>query len=564
MPSTGNPAAPDPDPEPTSRRQPSVPRSWSTAFYDKFVAWWYLSLPGESCSYTVSRENIPLSDSVSLVADLYRPTTKPAGTILVRTPYGIGFPSFLAWRVLAARGYQVLVVACRGTAGSSGSFYLFRDEVRDGAATVAWMRKQEWYTGSFATIGGSYLGFTQWALLAGSHEDMRVAVIASGPNDLGPLTWGSGALSPFIIAWSVLMNHIYRGDPGPPKLLPTEETVKPIMDAVPLLDGVDKFFEGEAPPWLNGILTRSDLSDPFWADFRAGDGVDKAAIPTLLFTGWYDFIRPQVMDQYAKLSARGVTVGLTIGPWNHLEAQRQTKREEFDWLEEHFTRREGRKRKAPVRVYVTGAKQWRDMENWPPSGRRRDFYLGPQGLLGGAKPSEDAQASTFVFDPANPTPTVGTPIFTRMDGGKDDDSSLAERADVLTFTTAALERSVEVLGRPEVEIFHTSSQPEADLLVRLCEVDASGRSHNVAERFLRLPETREQPLRVELSDCAHRFCPGTRLRLVVAGGSHPQYLRNFGTREEPAKATEMKSATHVISHSAGSVSRIILPEYTVT
>ena len=39
------------------------------------------------------------------------------------------------------------------------------NEIADGADTVEWLRHQPWFTGSFATIGLSYLGFTQWALL---------------------------------------------------------------------------------------------------------------------------------------------------------------------------------------------------------------------------------------------------------------------------------------------------------------------------------------------------------------------------------------------------------------
>ncbi len=54
------------------------------------------------------------------------------------------------------------------------------NEIADGADTVEWLRHQPWFTGSFATIGLSYLGFTQWALLADPPPEMKAAVITVG------------------------------------------------------------------------------------------------------------------------------------------------------------------------------------------------------------------------------------------------------------------------------------------------------------------------------------------------------------------------------------------------
>lgn len=59
----------------------------------------------------------------------------------------------------------MVLQSVRGTFGSGGVFEPMADEIADGADTVAWLREQPWFTGRFATIGMSYLGFTQWALL---------------------------------------------------------------------------------------------------------------------------------------------------------------------------------------------------------------------------------------------------------------------------------------------------------------------------------------------------------------------------------------------------------------
>jgi hypothetical protein len=53
-----------------------------------------LRLPARTTGYTVSRVAIPMRDGVELLADHYTPTgdTEPVGTLLLRGPYGRGFP----------------------------------------------------------------------------------------------------------------------------------------------------------------------------------------------------------------------------------------------------------------------------------------------------------------------------------------------------------------------------------------------------------------------------------------------------------------------------------------
>ena len=122
---------------------------------------WQFGLPPETCNYKVQPLRIPIHEEINrieLTADLYVPVAlegnKPAGTVLVQGPYGRGlFFAAIFARIFAARGYQILFVSSRGTFGSGGDFDPFRTEAEDGKAVVEWMRKQSWYTGTFATLG---------------------------------------------------------------------------------------------------------------------------------------------------------------------------------------------------------------------------------------------------------------------------------------------------------------------------------------------------------------------------------------------------------------------------
>lgn len=175
-----------------------------------------LRLAAPTNSYTVSRVAIPMRDGVELVADHYVPAadTEPVGTLLVRGPYGRGFPFSLMFAALhAARGYRVLLQSVRGTFGSGGVFQPMIHEAADGADTVAWLRQQPWFTGRFATIGISYLGFTQWALLQDPPPELAAAVITAGPHDFSTSAWGTGSFTVNdFLGWSNLVAH--QEDPG--------------------------------------------------------------------------------------------------------------------------------------------------------------------------------------------------------------------------------------------------------------------------------------------------------------------------------------------------------------
>lgn len=160
-------------------------RGWLEAFFGRLMGW-HSGLPPEQNSYTKLAVKLPLEgdDDVVLAADLYQPLAPkrndddaPAavGTILVQSPYGRRPPMsiFLA-QFWAARGYNVLFVSSRGTFGSGAPdrFDPGQTDHEDAIRVVRWMRKQPWYTGSFATLvcAPIYVTFfsISWELFADS------------------------------------------------------------------------------------------------------------------------------------------------------------------------------------------------------------------------------------------------------------------------------------------------------------------------------------------------------------------------------------------------------------
>src|SRR5215212_2993432 len=90
---------------------------------------------------------------------------------------------------------DVVLARCRGTFGSGGVFEPLIREIDDAADTVEWLRKQSWFGGRFATVGGSYMGFTQWALLMDPPPELAAAVIAVAPHDFSRWMYFGGAFA---------------------------------------------------------------------------------------------------------------------------------------------------------------------------------------------------------------------------------------------------------------------------------------------------------------------------------------------------------------------------------
>ena len=211
--------------------------------FDRLAAWVF-GLPGETSSYTVETVQIPIGNGIHLLADLHRPIgVKPSGTVLSIGPYGrSSIMAIGTVRLFASRGYQGLLVSVRGTFGSGGTFDAGETNAVDAKAILSWMREQPWYTGSFAMVGASYLGLTQWAMLEDQPDDMAAAIITVGPHDLSRYIWGTGAMNVDLLAWANLVAIQEQSGLllAEWKMKSARENLKQVALAVPLADAADR------------------------------------------------------------------------------------------------------------------------------------------------------------------------------------------------------------------------------------------------------------------------------------------------------------------------------------
>jgi len=531
---------------------------------------------------------VPMRDGTQLLADHFAPVTdSPRPTILLRSPYGRGWQMMLMARPFAERGYHVLLQSTRGTFGSGGTFRPAADEPADGQDTVVWLRTQEWFNGRLATVGASYLAYVQWALALDPPPELFAMAVHISPHDLAAAGFGQGPFELYnLLMWSDLMAHQERhsGAVMMWRTITTEKRLGPALSRLPLaLTGAS--IGGSGAPWYADWIAKPDPADPYWAGYSAAAALDRVSVPTLLISGFHDFFATQTMQQYHALRGREVPVGLTIGPWTHMTLDLGVAvRETLAWLDA-FSDGNGAAatpRRTAVRIWYSGAEQWRELAEWPPAADEREFYLQPGGRLGTAQPAGPDRAgdtaapdaagaadSTFRYDPADPTPSVGGRIMSLRSAGSQDNTAIEARADVLTFSTAPLEEPLGIAGVPRVRLFLASDNAYHDVFVRLCDVDPGGVSRNLTDQIVRsdpgqvtVGEPRE--ITIALTDVAHVFRAGHRIRLQLAGGAHPRFARNLGVPPDLVRGTRTVPVTHRVLHDASYPAALTLPVVSAT
>ncbi|MDJ1133886.1 CocE/NonD family hydrolase [Streptomyces iconiensis] len=490
---------------------------------------------------------VPAADGSPLLTDHYFPRT--AGdfpTLVVRSPYGRGVPWSPQYGMLfAEQGFHVVLQSCRGTGGSGGRFDLWRNEPADGQATVSWLREQPWFNGTLGTIGPSYLGYVQWALALDPPPELKAMVVQVGLHDPCALFHTDGVLHlENALLDGLGMTYQHRGAmPSLKAMLRLQRGWRKVVTARPLR-GAHTSVLGEVP-WLDGVMAHPDSGDPYWDGADLGKAAERLRVPTALITGWHDALAEQTFEQYGRLRAAGCETSLLVGTWTHTSALQRGWPEVFAeslaWLRAHLCDDPSGLRPTPVRVHVAGEETWRELEEWPPSHGTAPWFPTADGHLTRQPSVDSAPLTSFRYDPADPTPSVGGPLLSRTAGARDN-RALEAREDVLTFTGPVLTEPLDVLGPVVARWAISTDTGYADVFARLCDVDAQGRSTNVCDGLGRLRTAGQElaEVTVPMGHTAHRFAAGHRIRLQVSGGAHPRYARQSGTGESAVEASSLE------------------------
>ncbi len=537
-----------------------------------FVYRWMLKRLGILATHSVSiRRNIKvrMPDGAELLTDVYLGSAGAAApAIMIRSPYGKGMflAAFTAYP-LASQGFNVLFQCCRGTHGSSGNFDPHHDEQRDGLATIEWIKQQPWCNGSIATYGGSYLGYTQWAVAAAAGPEVKAMAMQVTVSDFSLMTYAGGSFSLLnALSWTYMMTMAKKRF-GNLRVMVSRLRGAPAIPAdrwtlLPLGKMDENVLGGERVPFWKDWMQHSSADDPWWAPMSYRQSIPQIKRPITMLAGWFDIFVPWQMQDFTALRQAGCESRITVGPWQHtdMDIARLGLPEAIEWFNRHLLGKSAPANSKPVKLYVMGAAEWRYFDEWPPRESVAErWYLQPQRTLLDQTAAE-SPADQYVYDPADPTPSVGGPMLESA-AFSVDNTALEARADVLIYTSDPLPGPRDIIGAIAAELFVSSSAPSADFFVRVCDVDTAGISKNICDGLqrVRFDANVPQRARVELWPTAYRMAQGHRIRVQISSGAFPRWARNLGGIEPLAQATELRVATQFVHHSPAYPSAIILP-----
>ncbi|MCO1580730.1 CocE/NonD family hydrolase [Crossiella sp. SN42] len=535
---------------------------------------------------------MPMRDGVLLRGDLWREDgDAPRPVLLRRLPYNkaTAMPNSDWFRTTdaVAAGYTVVVQDTRGRYASDGDWtpVMWGQEAEDTYDTVEWLAAQEWCDGNVGMIGGSYLGIVQWlgAALRPPHLKAIAPAIAAGGQlqrqaDGGalPLVQLVSWLAYMTLEW--LMTRQVKGEEVDPAVLASVAAVA----AEPSL-ATHHLPLREMPGLTAGALV--DLQDVLTGRFTETAEISFAeiAVPSLSLAGWFDIYCDAGVRGFAQLTGEH---RLIVGPWAHAAhvpaeqgdlnfgmraegAVAGLTEKQLAFFDRHLRGAEADL--PPVEYFLMGANEWRTAGQWPPAGVvTRDFALTSDGdartldgdgRLAGPGAAGADRYDEYVYDPADPVPTHGGRVVLGNEvTGPRDVSFLERREDVLCYTSAPLERPLDVVGPVVADLLVSSSAVDTDFVARLSEVLPDGRSIAVVDGILRARHRdgldREVPLepgvptrlRVDCGETAWRFQPGNRLRLAVTSSNFPRFDRNMNTGNPVGADTTGKVATQRVHH----------------
>ena len=576
--------------------------------------------------YQVIREPslmVPMRDGVHLATDVVRPDAPGRFPVIInRGPYGknsyLDNPNHSIW-FFPRNGYVLLSQDVRGRFESEGEYNPLFQEANDGYDTVEWAARQPWSNGRVATTGQSYLGATQYTL-AGGHPlppHLQTLMPVSASSDFhqswvyhtgGVMEWG------WTVPYAILKGRNTLARAGREDLIARmDEYViepgnfgQPLSDQwyrhLPLRDWIDRLKE--AAPYFHEYFDE-ELDGPYWWPINMMRQASNVTIPMYHITAWYDIFMEGAINAFQSIQQHGGSElarrnqKLLIGPWAHLrpftqpttggagdidfgaaaavELHEDMLRWYDYWLKDIET---GIMDDAPVRIFVMGDNRWRDEQEWPLARTHYTrWYLhsaggantrAGDGTLSTVPPEANEPQDQFIYDPADPAPTLGGNTLI-IDYGVFDQSPAENRPDVLVYTSDPLPSDLELTGPISVTLYAATTAADTDFTAKLVDVRPDGYAHNVQDGIVRaryrtsvrepspIIPGRVYQYAIDLWATSHVVKAGHRVRVDISSSNFPRFDRNPNTGAALGADARLETARQTVHHSAQYPSHITLP-----
>ncbi len=478
---------------------------------------------------------IVMPDGCRLSARIWMPADAegdPVPAILEHLPYrkrdGTIARDQLTHPWFAGHGYASIRIDMRGNGDSDG---LMDDEYsdqewQDACDVIAWAAAQPWCSGTVGMMGISWGGFNALQVAALRPPALKAIVTLCSTTDryADDIHYKGGCLLGENLGWGATMLS-YSSRPPDPAIV--GERWRAMW-----LERLDN------EPFLPALWHAHQTRDAYWKRGSVCEDYGAIEAAVLSIGGWHDGYRNTVSHLVENVSApvKGI-----VGPWIHKYPHYAAPEPRIGFLQEAL-RWWDRWLKGvdngaehdpayrawlmdsvrPARWHAERPGRWIAEKSWPsPSIERREVALAlPEGRPAVVASPQDCGLAggeyfPFTFGPELPG-----------DQRDDDARSLCFDLDVLT-------EPLDIVGAAAVHLAVASDRPQANTVVRLCDVHPDGASELIAWGVLNLTHraSHEFPealvpgetvdATVVLDQCAYRVPAGHRLRVAISTAYWP-------------------------------------------
>ncbi|MBM3549975.1 MAG: CocE/NonD family hydrolase [Alphaproteobacteria bacterium] len=485
---------------------------------------------------------ITLADGARLAARVWLPEDAekdPVPAILEYLPYrrrdGTAVRDSQMHPYIAGHGYACVRVDQRGSGDSDGVLvgeYL-PQELSDGVEIIAWLAKQAWCSGTVGMIGNSWGGFNGLQIAALQPPALKAIITSCSTDDryADDVHYMGGCLINDNLRWaSTMFSHNAR---------PPDPTVVGERWRTMWRDRLEN-----SGLWVKNWLEHQ-RRDAFWKHGSVCEDYSKIKCAVYAIGGWIDAYTnaiPRLMElltcpkkamigqwghRYPHMALPGPPVGFlkdAVRWWDHWLKGKDT-----GIMAEPMMRIWMQDSVPPKTLYKEMPGRWIGEPSWPPpSVTPTRFGFADGRLAKGMAGSGTAKLRS----PQTVGQTIGKWCPYGLFPDLPSDQS-EEDGGSLVFDTPPLERNVEVLGAPIVELELSSDKPQALVAVRLSNVLAMGAATRVSYGLLNLThhDSHENPeplvpgktykVRVKLNDLAQVFPAGHRIRVAISTAYWP-------------------------------------------
>jgi len=481
---------------------------------------------------------ITMSDGVRLATSIWLPEDAesfPVPAILEYLPYrkddsrAVRDSTYLPY--FAGYGYATVRVDIRGTGGSEGILYdeYLKQEQDDALEILNWIEAQPWCNGKAGIFGISWGGFNGLQIAARHPPQLKAIITVASTDDryADDVHYRGGCLmASDQMPWASRM-FVLNGLPPDPHIV--GEKWREIW-----------FNRLEnTPPYVEAWIEHQPR-DSFWKHASVCENYADIECAVYAVGGWGDAYTNAIPRLLEGLP--GSKKGL-IGPWSHgyphaaipgpqIGFLQECLRWWDYWLkgvdngimDEPLLRAWVQDSIVPESHYEERPGYWVAETQWPsPDLHTCTYFLG-DGVL-----DEIAKLETELTFRGSQFNGSGAGLFCPY--GQEIDFPTDQRSEdglSLSFTSSPLKEDVVLLGTPQVSLTVAADQPNALVVVRLCDVSPSGTSLLVSRGFLNLThrDSHENPtplqpgkfyqVTITMDVAGHRLPAGHRWRLAIS------------------------------------------------